>query len=557
MSEFTLPSSLHSIEDLLNWKERSIEGADVLNVPEKLRYVIYLRKSTEDDGSQIRSLGDQRKACLKLARDLGVQVNEADILEESGSAKVSGRREVFTKMLRGFQTGTYQGLISWAPDRLSRNMKEAGEIIELIDMGHIRELKFCTYQFDNTPNGKMMLGILFATSKQYSDKLSVDVIRGNTGNITEGKYNGSLKKGYYISDAKHFYPDVEYWKLLRRGVEMRLYEKKTNVEVAKFLDDAGMYVRKSPDEKGRRVKLTNQSLGKLFEDPFYCGLFQFGKTLTNLCDIYDFVPLMTVDEYITLNKKIAGGFNVIPADKKKINKALEYGLLRDKVICDYCDGIMKFQTTKVPKGKNAGKWVVTYYCRNKNCERRKAGSGLKNSVRAYILAHAIYQIIEACTKKSKDAYRMHIAALETEHAEKRAILKRKLRDAKADLKLHSERFGQAQELALQNPERYDKHFDGQLEHLKEMIDLDRQNIKKNEDELEILKNSLPTEEEFFKLIDSHLKTLRDTTDVIEQDAIYTKVVSNLRVRDDFVSVIKLNPPYNLMADLSKIPLGWG
>ena len=82
--------------------------------------------------------------------------------------------------------------------------------------------------------------------------------------------------------------------------------------------------------------------------------------------------------------KVAGGFNVISADKKKINKALEYGLLRDKVICDYCDDIMKFQITKVPKGKNAGKWVVTYYCRNKNCERRKAGSGLKNSVRAYI-----------------------------------------------------------------------------------------------------------------------------------------------------------------------------
>lgn len=557
MNDFALPSSLHGIDDLLRWKSRSVDGADILNVPEKLRYAIYLRKSTEDDGSQVRSLGDQRKACLKLARDLGVQVKDEDILEESGSAKVSGRRDVFTKMLRGFQTGVYQGLISWAPDRLSRNMKEAGEIIELIDMGYIRELKFCTYQFDNTPNGKMMLGILFATSKQYSDKLSVDVIRGNTGNITEGKYNGSLKKGYYISDAKHFYPDIEYWKLLRRGVEMRLYEKKTNVEVAKFLDEAGIYVRKSPDEKGRRVKLTNQSLGKMFEDTFYCGLFQFGQTLTSLCDIYDFVPLMTVDEYITLNKKIAEDFSITPADKKKLNKSLEYGLLRDKVICDYCDGIMKFQNTRVNKGVNAGKWVVTYYCRNTKCERYNKGNGIKHSIRAYILAHAIYQALEACTIKSKEAYKMHIASLEIEHTEKRAILRRKLRDAKVDLRVHSERFGKAQELALQNPERYDRHFDGQLEHLKEVIDLDKSNIAKNESELEILRHALPTEEEFFKLVDAYLKTLRETTDVIEQDAIYSKVVSNLRVRNDSVSVIKLNPPYNLMADLSKIPLGWG
>src|SRR5688572_19934760 len=119
MSDFTLPNSLHNINDLLDWKSRSIDGVDVLDVPEKLRYVIYLRKSSEDDVSQVRSLGDQRKECLKLARDLGVQIKEEDILEESGSAKTSGRRIVFAKMLRGFQVGTYQGLISWAPDRLS------------------------------------------------------------------------------------------------------------------------------------------------------------------------------------------------------------------------------------------------------------------------------------------------------------------------------------------------------------------------------------------------------------------------------------------------------
>lgn len=30
-------------------------------------------------------------------------------------------------MIQGFKTGKYQGLLSWSPDRLSRNMKEAGE----------------------------------------------------------------------------------------------------------------------------------------------------------------------------------------------------------------------------------------------------------------------------------------------------------------------------------------------------------------------------------------------------------------------------------------------
>jgi len=54
----------------------------------------------------------------------------------------------------------------------------------------------------------MLLGILFATSKQYSDKLSVDVSRGTSGNIKEGKYNGVIKKGYYVDkNTWHFIPD--------------------------------------------------------------------------------------------------------------------------------------------------------------------------------------------------------------------------------------------------------------------------------------------------------------------------------------------------------------
>jgi site-specific DNA recombinase len=97
---------------------------------------------------------------------LRVNVREEDIFEESASAKISGNRPIFDEILQGFRTGKYHGLIAWSPDRISRNMKEAGEVIEMIDREYIQDLAFCTYQFDNTPNGKMMLGILFATSKQ-------------------------------------------------------------------------------------------------------------------------------------------------------------------------------------------------------------------------------------------------------------------------------------------------------------------------------------------------------------------------------------------------------
>ena len=172
---FKLPESKISIDNIVaNIIETEKDTAKILP-KEKRRYVIYCRKSTETEDRQVRSLPDQVEECLAKAKRLGVKVRPEDIIQEAASAKKSGGREEFDKMLRGFRSGKYQGLISWAPDRVSRNMKEAGEIIEMIDLEQIQDLHFKTYQFENNPNGKMLLGILFATSKQYSDKLSVDV----------------------------------------------------------------------------------------------------------------------------------------------------------------------------------------------------------------------------------------------------------------------------------------------------------------------------------------------------------------------------------------------
>src|SRR5690606_6805283 len=202
------------------------------------------------------SIGDQRAECLAKAEALGLNPDKIPIIVERLSARKSSattqkskRRVQFDGMLQDFRTGKYHGLISWSPDRLSRNMKDAGEIIELVDEEYIQELVFCTYEFENSPNGKMMLGILFATSKQYSDKLAVDVKRGTDGNVKDGKYNGVTKKGYIVEAVTHFFiPDEYNWNLLRKAVDMRLYENKSNIEIAEFLNSAKLTEIKDPDE---------------------------------------------------------------------------------------------------------------------------------------------------------------------------------------------------------------------------------------------------------------------------------------------------------------------
>lgn len=562
---FNLPESKRSIDDLYKYF-LNIEDASTRILPkEKRRYVIYLRKSTDDELKQVRSLDDQKLECLDLARRLGVNVRKEDIFEEAASAKISGNRPIFSSILNGFMTGKYHGLLAWSPDRLSRNMKEAGEIIEMIDLEYIQDLHFKTYQFDNTPNGKMLLGILFATSKQYSDKLAVDVSRGITGSIREGKYVGLVKKGYYAdTNTGYFIPDSFNWNILREAVNLRLYKGKTNQEVADFLNNSHFSYRKDETDDYKIAKMDKKSVGLLFNDPFYFGLYKYGNRITNLTEIYNFLPLITPDEFVMLSKNVSGNFDEEFVGKKSLAKRLEYGLLREKVICDYCDKIMQFQRTKIQRGKNQGKWFISYYCRNKECIRHKPelakekyGHELNKSVRAKVITAYIEWTLRSCTIQSKKAYKLYIDRLNSKLAVEKEIAKRKLTDAKSQLKTNEEQYHKYQNFQLNSPEDYKKHHKGKLEYYSNLMNVNTASIEVIQNTLDTLNLPLPDEKEFYELTNSYLKILLNTQDLVEEDAVYTELVSNLRVADNSVSVIKLNPPYNLLVDLVKISTGRG
>jgi len=553
---FTLPKSTYSLEVLMDFFVKANEGSQRILPKEKRRYVMYLRKSTDDEAKQVRSLSDQEKECRELAKRLGVVIREEDIFIESASAKKSGNRPIFDKMLLGFKTGKYHGLLSWSPDRLSRNMKEAGEIIEMIDMEQIQDLHFKTYQFDNSPNGKMLLGILFATSKQYSDKLAVDVSRGITGAIGDGKYVGQAKRGYYSDKSGHFIPDDNNWKLLRQAVLMRLNNGKTNQEVADFLNDAHFSYRKDEDDEYRLAKMDKKSVTLLFNDPFYCGIYKYGENLANLNELYDFLPLVTTDEFIALSQKMASNFNEKFVGRASVAQKLDFGLLREKVVCDYCDRIMGFQRTQIKKGKNKDRWLISFYCRNKECIRhnddeaiKKYGKKLPKGVRLkYITAH-IEWTLRHLTKNTLEAYRLYIRRLEQKIAVDKEIAKRKLADTKTELKQEQDMYAKYQNLQVVSLDNYNKFHQGKLEQYQNLINARTSSIESLQKELSILNSALPTREQFVELIHSYLETVLNTTDLIEEDEVYKEVVSNLRVGDNAVSVIKLNPPYDMMVDL--------
>ena len=85
----------------------------------QIEYCLYSRKSSESDERQVMSIDSQNKEMSALAVKAGLFIKE--IRQESHSAKMSGQRPVFNQLLTDIRTGMFTGILTWAPDRLSRN----------------------------------------------------------------------------------------------------------------------------------------------------------------------------------------------------------------------------------------------------------------------------------------------------------------------------------------------------------------------------------------------------------------------------------------------------
>jgi DNA invertase Pin-like site-specific DNA recombinase len=127
-----------------------------------MNYFLYCRKSTDVEDKQVLSIEAQLSKLRDFAKRENLTIVETFI--EKQSAKIPGR-PIFNKMIEQIEKGRAQGIIAWHPDRLARNSVDGGKIIYLVDTGTIAALRFPTFWFEPTPQGKFMLNISFGQSK--------------------------------------------------------------------------------------------------------------------------------------------------------------------------------------------------------------------------------------------------------------------------------------------------------------------------------------------------------------------------------------------------------
>ena len=232
-----------------------------------IKYFVYCRKSSEDDERQALSI----EAQLQELRDFAKQ-NDLFVVKEfyeSKTAKEPGR-ENFNEMLGEIEKGNAQGILAWNPDRLARNSVDGGRVIYLVDTGKITSLKFPTFWFEATPQGKFMLSVAFGQAKYYTDNLRENILRGIRQKIRRGELSAKAPLGYFNEPRLcTIEPDKKTFRKVKECLEAFATGEHTLTSIQRKMFSLGLV--------GARTgkMLTLASVEHILKNPFYYGHFLY------------------------------------------------------------------------------------------------------------------------------------------------------------------------------------------------------------------------------------------------------------------------------------------
>ena len=301
---------------------------DNINLQTK-KIFLYARKSTDEPERQVLSIEAQMFELREYAKKENLNIVREFV--ESKTAKEPGR-EIFNDMVASIEKNEAEGILAWHPDRLARNSIDGGRIIYLVDTGKITTLKFPTFWFDPTPQGKFMLSIAFGQSKYYVDNLSENIKRGIRQKLRNGIWPTWAPLGY-INDknARCIAVDKEKAKYIKRAFEMYSTGEYPLVQIRKIINSLGLVGKKS-----KLLSVSNYQY--MLKNPIYYGVIRYGG------EMYDgkHEPIITKKLFDSVQE-------VMKRKSKPKGRRLKYYVYRGFFRCGECGC---FITTETQKGHN-------------------------------------------------------------------------------------------------------------------------------------------------------------------------------------------------------------
>lgn len=506
----------------------------------KLKYVLYARKSTTDETRQVRSIPDQIADCKIVAAREGLTI--IDILQETKSAKKPNQRPIFKQMLIDIRRGKYDAILAWNPDRLARNMKEGGEILDMIDEGELVDLKFYNHTFTKDANGKMLLGMAFVLSKQYSDDLSQKVTRGVRRSFAEGK-SPVPKHGYIRNEHGYYEPDGNNFVLIKKAWEMRS-EGESLEKIAEYMNKNG-YKRITKGKK-KEIDMDAKILTGLFKDPIYYGVNIQANQTVDLVELgVNFTRATTKEIYNEiqeLSQRRLKPFNT--------NRRLTFYPLKAMIRCSFCDHNMVVGPST--SGSTKKTRYLNYRCDNKACTRKK------KSIRAKEIFVFVYEFLEKGLNLTEADYNQYYGHLSQLTDIKRQKLKVEIHSREGRLKaiesditersLEIGRGKMSDEVAKVNQNKVTDLGLTKQDIEQELRDLRSQLTNPDQDKLRL--------DQFLNLSKNAAVIVKSANPVVK-DTICRKIFLNFTVDETKVLSYQLKPPFDEMLKTRQHPSSRG
>ena len=310
-----------------------------------LRYLVYCRKSTDDKEKQVLSIESQVEEIKQFASR--EKLNIVDWVIESKTAKTPGRPK-FNQVLDRVEKGEFDGIISWHPDRLARNSVDGGRIIYLLDTGSLKDLKFPTFWFDSTPQGKFMLNIAFGQSKYYVDNLSINVARGMRQKIRRGDWPGKAPYGYRNNrQNKSIEVDTKTSKIVKTAFQLFSTGHHSFTAISKFMAGEGM-------TRGNGKPLSINQIKSMFKKKFYIGILEYKGSL------YD------GNHHCFISKKLFNQVQAVLKTRNRSHDPAHHFAFTGLIKCGQCGASITSEShQKYYKGTDRVAQYVYYRCTKK------------------------------------------------------------------------------------------------------------------------------------------------------------------------------------------------
>lgn len=310
-----------------------------------MNIVIYARYSSKSQTEQ--SIEGQLRVCKEYAERNGLTIIHEYI--DRAMSGTNDNRPEFQQMISDSQLKNFQAILVYKLDRFSRSKYDNAIYKHKLQQNDVKVLS-ATEVISDSPEGRMMEGLLEMFAEMYSKDLSQKVKRGMRENILKGEYiGGKILYGYKVENKKVIINEEQ-----APAIQF-IFEQYANgtskKEIVNKLNEMGYRTNKGKKftPNGIQDKLTNKKYLGIYKNEYIESSNYFPQLINETL-------FNKVQERLKHNKRFS-------------SKAKEKYLLSGKVFCGNCGANMIGISGTSHNGKTHSYYTCLERNKRHNCNK--------------------------------------------------------------------------------------------------------------------------------------------------------------------------------------------